>query len=354
MSLSAMKSSRHGSVKGKIMFAKYYKGSFIFAFISVVITYFMAGGIAAAIQTIILGMLEVSMSLDNAVVNAKVLETLDDKWRHRFLTWGMLFAVFGVRVLFPILIVWGTSSLSFVQSVLLPFEDAKRYADTVTAAHVSIAGFGGTFLLMVFLSFFFDQEKENHWIPGIEKVMQFLGKFTQNSTVSTVVFAAASVLWVGALLHEGEDFMYAALFGGIAWIVVHLLGEFLEGRGTASAAKVGLGSFIYLNVLDASFSFDGVVGAFAISNNIIIIGLGLGMGAMFVRSMTIHMVDKGTLGELQYLEHGAFWSIGILAGMMFANTIIEIPDIITGLSAVVVLTIATIHSIIENRRNVSQ
>ena len=80
------------------MFAKYYKGSFIFAIVSVLITYFMCGGLAEAVQTLILGVLEVSVSLDNAVVNAKVLETLDDKWRHGFLTWGMLFAVFGVRV----------------------------------------------------------------------------------------------------------------------------------------------------------------------------------------------------------------------------------------------------------------
>lgn len=337
------------------MFAKYYKGSFIFAIVSVLITYFMCGGLAEAVQTLILGVLEVSVSLDNAVVNAKVLETLDDKWRHRFLTWGMLFAVFGVRVLFPILIVWGTSSLTFTQSLLLPFEDARKYAETVTAAHISIAGFGGTFLLMVFLSFFLDQEKENHWIPGIERLMQEFGKFATNSTVSTIICAALIVSGVGYALHEGTEFVYASIAGGAAWLAVHMLGEFMEeGNGASTAAKAGLGSFIYLNVLDASFSFDGVVGAFAISNNIIIIGLGLGIGAMFVRSMTIHMVDKGTLGELQYLEHGAFWSIGILAGMMFANTIIEIPDIVTGLSAVAVLSIATIHSIIENRRNVSQ
>lgn len=330
---------------------KYYKGSFLFSIFSIVAVYFLAGGVAAAVQTVILGLLEVSVSLDNAVVNAKVLQDMDDKWRKRFLTWGMLFAVFGVRVLFPILIVWGTSPLSFVESVVLPFEDAQKYSDTVTAAHVAIAGFGGTFLLMVFLAFFLDQEKEHHWIPGIEKVLAQFGKLG-NTTVATVVMASLLVTITGVLLHEGSDFVYAAIWGGVAWIAVHLLGEFMEGNGNRAAASAGLGSFIYLNVLDASFSFDGVVGAFAISNNIIVIALGLGIGAMFVRSMTIHMVDKGTLGELKYLEHGAFWSIGILAFMMFAGTIVHIPEIMTGLAAAVVLVIATVHSLMLNRKTV--
>jgi hypothetical protein len=107
--------------------------------------------------------------------------------------------------------------------------------------------------------------------------------------------------------------------------------------------------FIYLNVLDATFSFDGVVGAFAVSNSIILIGLGLGIGSMFVRSMTIHMVEKDTLGGLPYLEHGAFWSIGVLTAMMFAGTVVDIPEVVSGLSAAIILGIAVVHSLIANK-----
>lgn len=328
----------------------YYKGSFIFTLLCLVLAYAFAG-IQGAVLALVLSILETSVSLDNAVVNAKVLESMDAVWRRRFLTWGMVFSVFFVRVLFPILIVWSTSSLSLWQSFALPFEDAAKYAETVQAAHISIAGYGGAFLLMVFLGFFMDQEKEHHWLPGVENLLAKLGGMTQNSTYPALVVAMVTLASVTLALpgHEQATFVMSAFWGVLTWLAVHLLGVVLEGDGNAAAAKVGFGSFIYLNILDASFSFDGVIGAFAVSNNIIVIAAGLGAGAMFVRSMTIHMVDKGTLGELKFLEHGAFWSIGALAAMMFIGINVHIPEILTGLSAAAILGVAVAHSMIQKR-----
>lgn len=329
----------------------YYRGSFILTAICMALA-FMFAGVQGAILALVLSILEVSVSLDNAVVNAKILQDMDDKWRHRFLTWGMVFSVFFVRLLFPIMIVWSTSSLTLWQSFVLPFEDANKYAETVTAAHLSIAGYGGAFLLMVFLSFFIDREKEEHWLPGLEHALARIGGVTSNSTYPALLLALAILAGVGLVLpnHEQGTFAWSAIFGVLTWIGVHTLGVVLEGDGNKVAAKAGAGAFIYLNILDASFSFDGVIGAFAVSNNIIVIAAGLGAGAMFVRSMTIHMVDKGTLGTLAFLEHGAFWSIGVLAAMMFIGIHVEIPEIVTGLSAAAILGVALVHSLVDNRK----
>jgi hypothetical protein len=103
--------------------------------------------------------------------------------------------------------------------------------------------------------------------------------------------------------------------------------------------------------LDASFSFDGVVGAFAITNNLFIIMIGLGVGAMFVRSLTIMLVDKGTLSEYRYLEHGAFYAIGILAAIMFAGTIKHIPEVVTGLLGALFIALSLFSSILYNKKN---
>jgi hypothetical protein len=327
---------------------KYYKASAIFTVVAIAVCGWFYGPVGA-LTAAILGLLEVSVSLDNAVVNAKILKDMDDKWRKRFLTWGMLFSVFAVRFLFPILIVYATSSLSLGQSFALPFQDAANYAATVQAAHTKIAGYGGAFLLMVFLAFFMDQEKEHHWIPGIEPLMTFLGK----AGTLGLVLVGMGILAILSIMIVPTDhimeFQYAAIAGVVTWMLVHLLQHVLESKNTAGAAANGFGMFCYLNVLDASFSFDGVIGAFAISDQIIIVTLGLAIGAMFVRSMTIHMVDAGTLGSLKFLEHGAFWSIGSLALMMILATKFEIHEILTGGVAAAILAVSVVHSFIANR-----
>ena len=145
------------------------------------------------------------------------------------------------------------------------------------------------------------------------------------------------------------------MLGIIAFIAVDALGTALELREErlrlmGAIVRSGLGGFIYLNVLDASFSFDAVIGAFALSNNMVVIALGLSIGAMFVRSMTLLLVRRGTLSEYRYLEHGAFWAIIALGAIMLLSARYHIPESITGLIGAVLIGASLGWSVRHNRK----
>lgn len=303
---------------------------------------------------VVLSVLEISLSFDNAVVNATVLKDMDHIWQRRFLTWGMAFAVFGMRIVFPLAIVAIAAGLGPVEAVRLSLNDPVRYEEIVSSAHVGIAGFGGAFLAMVGLKFFFDADKEVHWISVIEK------RLTRISSVQAAEIALLLLtIWgISTLLPDEEalTFMVAGVLGLVTFIAVEAVGTILELREEAKKAagvvvRSGLGGFLYLNVLDASFSFDGVIGAFALSNNMIVIALGLSIGAMFVRSMTIHLVEKGTLAQYRFLEHGAFWAIIALGGIMLASAKFHIPETITGLIGATLIGLSLWWSVRQNRRD---
>lgn len=303
---------------------------------------------------VVLAVLEISLSFDNAVVNASVLKEMDEVWQSRFLTWGIAFAVFGMRIVFPLAIVAVAASLGPIETLKLSLNDPQRYKELVSAAHTGIAGFGGAFLAMVGLKFFFDSDKTIHWIAVIERqVAKFAG--LPAAEIGIVLL----VVWgVSTRLEDSEalTFLVAAIFGLIGFIAVEGISTLLERKEQAARAagaivRSGLGGFLYLNILDASFSFDGVIGAFALSNNMIIIALGLSIGAMFVRSMTIHLVRKGTLTQYLYLEHGAFWAITVLGAIMLLSAKIAIPETVTGLIGAVLIALSFWWSLRHNRKN---
>ncbi|MFM5924690.1 MAG: DUF475 domain-containing protein [Novosphingobium sp.] len=338
-----------------------YKGSFLFTAACLLIaglygwnqTGTVPGMLNVLWIVVVLSILEVSLSFDNAVVNAVVLEEMDPVWQQRFLTWGMVIAVFGMRIVFPLAIVAIAAGLGPIEALNLSLNDPRKYEEIVSGAHIGIAGFGGAFLAMVGLSFFFDGEKEIHWIQGIER---FLSKFSSIKAAEIALLLLA--LYFISLLLEPEEahaFLVAGILGIVTFIAVEALGTILEMREEAAKAagavvRSGLGGFLYLNILDASFSFDGVIGAFALSNNMVIIALGLSVGAMFVRSMTIHLVRKGTLSEYRYLEHGAFWAIIALGGIMLLSAKFEISETITGLIGAVLIGLSLWWSVRHNRR----
>lgn len=315
------------------------------------------GGTAAILWIIlVLSVLEISLSFDNAVVNATVLKDMDKIWQRRFLTWGMAIAVFGMRVVFPLTIVAIAAGLGPVEAVKLSLNDPVQYKAIVSSAHIGIAGFGGAFLSMVGLKFFFNADKEVHWISVIEK------RLTKISSIQSAEIALLLLLmWgISSLLPDEDalDFIVAGVMGLVTFITVEAVGTILRLREAAKKAagvvvRSGLGGFLYLNVLDASFSFDGVIGAFALSNNMVIIALGLSIGAMFVRSMTIHLVEKGTLGQYRFLEHGAFWAIIALGGIMLASAVFHIPETITGLIGATLIGLSLWWSIRQNRIDAS-
>jgi len=299
----------------------------------------------------VLSVLEISLSFDNAIVNANKLNEMTPIWQKRFLTWGILIAVFGMRIVFPVLIVVIAAGIGPFEAIRLAAAEPAEYARIIGEAHLQIAAFGGAFLMMVALGFFVDGDKDVHWVPGLEQMFAKLG----HAEGVRALIALAFLLGFSRVIPEehAQTFLFSGAAGLLTFLAVDLLGHFLdEGQNsTKMAASGGFGAFLYLEVLDASFSFDGVIGAFALTQNLFLIAIGLGIGAMYVRSMTIMLVERGTLSEYRYLEHGAFWSILILSGVMFATTMIHIPEVITGLFGAGLIGLALLSSIIWKRRN---
>ncbi|WP_353229297.1 DUF475 domain-containing protein [Novosphingobium sp.] len=328
-----------------------FSGSLLFtlaALIAALVYGWLSTGSVAATAgmvwiVLVLAVLEISLSFDNAVVNAAVLTDMDPLWQRRFLTWGMLIAVFGMRIVFPLAIVALAAGLGPVDALVLSLTDPVRYEAIVSSAHIAISGFGGAFLLLVGLNYFLDDAKDVHWIGWIERSLAALGivHAVGIALVLTLLLIIARLLPA----HEALVFVECGVGGIIAHVAVEAIGTVLEAReetrrAAGALVRSGLGGFLYLNVLDASFSFDGVIGAFALSNSMVVIALGLSIGAMFVRSITLLLVKYGTLAEYRFLEHGAFWAIVALGLIMLASTRIDIPETVTGLIGAVLIGVA--------------
>ncbi|OBH87538.1 MULTISPECIES: DUF475 domain-containing protein [unclassified Mycobacterium] len=327
------------------------------------------GGLKDLFLLLVLATLEVSLSFDNAIINAAILKQMSPFWRQMFLTVGILIAVFGMRLLFPLVIVWVTAGLDPVRAMqlalnppphgALEFPDGSpSYEKLITAAHPQIAAFGGTFLLMLFLDFVF-HDRDIKWLKWIEIPFARIGRLGQ---VPVAVTGVALILVGTRLTHSGGEratVLTAGLLGLVTYLVVNGLSRAFRppdidavSAGTA-AGKAGLSLFLYLEVLDAAFSFDGVTGAFAITSDPVVIALGLGLiGSMFVRSITIFLVKQDALDRYVYLEHGAHWAIGVLAVIMLLSIDprFEVPDPITASVGVVFIGAALSWSVLRNRR----
>lgn len=331
---------------------KYFKGSIYVTIIGLGLSFLvgemydptMQGGMKALFLASILAVLEISLSFDNAVVNATVLKTMTPKWQHRFLTWGILIAVFGMRIVFPLAIVSFMAQINPWEAVVVAATNPAEYARLMSESHIMLAGFGGSFLMLVALKYFFDSSKEIHWIQYIERPLAKLGK-VQSIEVALCLLLA----WIisrNLPPAQGYEFLVASLWGTFVFVIVDGVSEFLHlPENSHSIEKASVASFLYLEVLDASFSFDGVIGAFALTQNIFLIAIGLGIGAMFVRSMTIMLVEKDTLSEFEFLEHGAFYAIGALAASMWIGAIVHIPEVFTGLIGAVLIGLALYSSV---------
>lgn len=338
---------------------KYYTGSlFVTVFglifggwIGYVYSHTWTGALQAVFLTFILSILEVSLSFDNAVVNATVLRQMTPVWRHRFITWGILIAVFGMRIVFPLAVVSILAEMNPWDALVLAASQPDEYAKIMLSSHLQLAGFGGAFLLMVALKYFFDRDKEVHWLTWIEKPLTKMGKIS----AIELAFCLLTFYGLGLFLEEEHKrliFIESGIFGMITFVAVDGISSMLQLPETSKGdmAKASAAMFVYLEILDASFSFDGVVGAFALTNNLFIIAAGLGIGAMFVRSMTIFLVERKTLNQFRYLEHGAFYAIGALAVMMLFDVFTHIPEVITGLIGAVFIGLSIWSSVRHEKR----
>ena len=308
------------------------------------IAIFLWGGFAALMLLLLLATLETTLSFDNAVVNAKVLSRMNARWQQRFLTWGIPVAVFGTRLVLPVIIVALAAALSPIAVVWLAIFDPVHYSEYLHAAHVSIAAFGSVFLLLVSFKYFFNDRKTVHWIVLIERWLSRWGgiEAIEIALVLTILLLATLIAPLKA-----AEILVAGLVGVILFVIIQGIAQSFEAGATKSAdmaAKAGVALFIYLNVLDSAFSLDGVVAAFAISTSVPIIALGLGVGALFVRSFTIMLVRAKTLETLVYLEHGAHYAILGLAIAMLVGIFVEVPEAITGLIGFVFIGFAYLSS----------
>ena len=309
-----------------------------------------AGAFSALFLTFVLSILEISLSFDNAVVNATVLREMTPLWRHRFITWGIAIAVFGMRIVFPLAIVSLIAWINPWEAIVLAATQPDEYARIMLSSHVALAGFGGAFLLMVALRYFFDQEKKTHWFVAFEKFLVGMGKIQAiEIALCLLLFYALSRFLESP--HDQVTLLVSGIFGLVTYVLVDGVSAFLKlpEEGQRNVEKASAAMFLYLEILDASFSFDGVIGAFALTNNLFIIAAGLGIGAMFVRSMTILLVEKETLNEFLYLEHGAFYAIGALASMMLLDLFVHVPEVVTGLIGAVFIGLSIWASIRQQK-----
>jgi len=316
---------------------------------AVLIGIFIWGGWGAFALAVLLTILEVTLSFDNAVINAKILKQMDEKWQKRFLTWGILVAVFGTRLVLPILIVAASVAMSPWAIAKLAAFDPETYGHLLEGAHTAIAAFGGTFLLMVALKYFFDDAKSVHWIRSIERHLARWGR------IEAIEIGLALILLLVISFFAGHA--ATILAAGVIGIVLFILMQGIANSFSFEAEKaVTAGSaalFLYLNVLDAAFSLDGVIGAFAITSSLPVIVAGLGIGAYYVRSLTIYFVRQKTLDTLVYLEHGAHWAILGLAGAMLVSLFFHVPEVITGLVGLVFVGFAGFSSVRAMRKAAS-
>ncbi|MFH8606109.1 DUF475 domain-containing protein [Streptomyces sp. NPDC018029] len=361
------------------MILKTFGWSFAVTALGLVAAVFYGGWTGFGVVAI-LSILEISLSFDNAVVNAGILKKMSAFWQKIFLTIGVLIAVFGMRLVFPVVIVAISAKVGPIEAVRLALNEKDQYQQLVTDAHPSIAAFGGMFLLMIFLDFVFE-DRDIKWLGWIERPLAKLGKVDMLSVcialivllITAMTFATHAHQHGGAHVDKAQTVLISGIAGLITYLVVGGLSGYFENKleeeeereheqeeeakrsgkkvpAVVMAGKAAFFMFLYLEVLDASFSFDGVIGAFAVTNDIVLMALGLGIGAMYVRSLTVYLVRQGTLDDYVYLEHGAHYAIGALAVILLITIQYEIHEVITGSVGVILIAWSFVSSVLRNRR----
>lgn len=255
---------------------------------------------------------ETITSIDNAIINAEVLSTMSQRARRWFLIWGLLFAVFVIRGVLPWLIVWASApSLGPVGAFTATFSsDPAVVAAIAQAAPILLVG-GGTFLLFLFLHWIFLEEKE-YGLSGERYI----------ATKGVWFFAVVSIFLVaivGLALGKNPMMAFGAVVGSSAFFIVHGFRQNAEAheRMMVSGDLSDISKIFYLEIIDATFSIDGVMGAFAFTMAVPLIIIGNGIGALIVRDLTVRNVD--TIRNYRYLKNGAMYSILFLGIIMILD-----------------------------------
>lgn len=267
-----------------------------------------------------LALFETISSIDNAIINAEVLGTMGKKARRWFLFWGILFAVFVIRGILPWLIIWATNpGLGFLGSLTATFSnDPRVHASIEQSAPILLAG-GGTFLVFLFFHWLF-LEPKNFGLRG-ERFFLRQGVWF----FAVVSFILSAIVWFA--IRQNPLMAFGAVVGSTAFFITHGFKENAE-RGERELMREGLSDIskiFYLEVIDATFSIDGVLGAFAFTLSVPLILLGNGLGAIVVRQITVGNIDR--VKKYFYLKNGAMYSILFLGGIMLADAFgVRVPS----------------------------
>ncbi|MBI2597812.1 MAG: DUF475 domain-containing protein [Candidatus Diapherotrites archaeon] len=275
----------------------------------------------------ILGLMlfETISSIDNAVINADVLSTMSERARKWFLVWGLLFAVFLVRGVLPWLIVWvANPSLSPIEALTATFSSDQLVIESIEQSKPILLIGGGIFLVFLFFHWLFIEPKNF----GI-----FVERQIQN--FSLWFFAVVSILLtiiVWFAIHINSLMAFGAVVGSTAFFITHGFKENaqVQERKLLENKKhlTDFSKILYLEVIDATFSIDGVIGAFAFTLSIPLIILGNGLGAFVVRELTIHNIER--VKKYKYLKNGAMYSIFFLGSIMLLHSFgIKVPEYIS-------------------------
>lgn len=303
--------------------------TFRFATILTAVIYLLVGAFYRnyLFAVITLSAIEITLSSDNAVMNAKYLTRMDERWRRRFLFWGLPIAVLGMRLFIPVIIVSLAGHMGPWTAFMLALHNPVKYGIVLESARPTLVGFGGAFLFMIAVDWALEKRQPT-WIRFIEDRVARLEGIEKVSVIITLV----TLIVVDLIVHgnAGTRFLVAGIIGAILYLIVNAASNKVDEIGESNPALRGGVLFVFLEILDASCSFDGVMGAFAITTKVIPIAIGLGVGALWVRSMSIYAVEHDTLGKLPFLEHGAHYAIFALAVMLFGSLKFNEPDWLTG------------------------
>jgi hypothetical protein len=273
-------------------------------------------GIFTAVLTILgLSLFEMITSIDNAVINAEVLSGMSQKARRWFMTWGFLFAVVVVRGLLPFIIIWASvPGLSPFQVLGMTFEGSEEAAAAIEKSAPLLLVGGGIFLILLSLNWLFSEPKNFGLVH--ERILH--GKKTLH-IISMAFLLTTAVL----ICLKIDPFMIAGVVvGAIAYFLVHGIKKYAEKKEESllnnSSAVSDFTKIIYLEVLDATFSIDGVIGAFAFTFSVALILIGNGLGALILRKLTVNNIDR--IKKYKFLKNGAMYSIFFLGVIMLLDS----------------------------------
>jgi len=324
---------------------------------------FWLGGMQSAMVVAMLALLEVALSFDNAVVNATVLRRFNEYWQKLFLSLGIIIAVLGMRLVIPMVVLVAATGQSPARVLSRSVHDPNNFGHEIARVQPLIAAFGGVFLLMIFTDYFLD-DHDQRWLSWFEDRAAALAvrvgvrRLAAAQITGVALFLAIAALTFGHKHPAGVP--AAGLIGLVSYLAIKHLSDTAADKSETLADEAGdkapptgrqaLILFCYLELLDATFSSDSVMGGFSVTVDIALFTIGLGIGAAYVRCLTVYLVRRKTLERYVYVEHGAYYSIGVLAVLLLVEIWHDVPDWFASLAGTSMIAAAYAHSALHSRQ----